>query len=236
LKIRLALISGLLASFLCVGALSQSYKPFPGDAVDQRTRDIQERVEELYTAGNFDRALWIYERDLAPLGDKYAQYMVGHMYMNAEGVPQNMVEALAWFRLSAERGEPLLVKIRDELVTKMSVAEIAASDPIFLGLWKTMGDRALIIELVQRDMNLLKAQTGTRIPGSATSTPGLIFKPSGVRLGPNFYADVRKRLDARIAYLEAKVEIIDIVLADEIEKARSLEAEFKADLAVMENR
>ena len=59
LNIRLALISGLLASLLCADAYSQSYKRFPGDTVDQRTRSIQERVEAVYAAGDYERALLI---------------------------------------------------------------------------------------------------------------------------------------------------------------------------------
>ena len=89
LKIRLATVAGLLATLLCAHAQAQSYKYFPGEAIDQRTRSMQERVDAVYAAGDFDRALMIYEKDLAPLGDKYAQYMVGYMYLNAKGVSAN---------------------------------------------------------------------------------------------------------------------------------------------------
>ena len=84
MKTRLAFFSGLLAGLLCVTAFAQNYKPFPGDTPDQRTLRVQERVEELYEAGDFDRALLIYRDDLAPLGDKYAQYMVGFMHLHAQ--------------------------------------------------------------------------------------------------------------------------------------------------------
>ena len=76
MKIRLALIAGLLAVFFCAPVQAQSYTPFPGVSQDERTLRMQERVEELYAAGDFERALLIYRKDLAPLGDKYAQYMV----------------------------------------------------------------------------------------------------------------------------------------------------------------
>lgn len=236
LKIRLAPISGLLATLLCAAAMAQSYKPFPGESVDQRTRNIQERVETIYAAGNYDRALLIYEKDLSPLGDKYAQYMVGYMHLNGEGVDRDRVEALAWFRLAAERGEPLLERIRDEVIDGMSQIEVSASDYAYLELWKSIGDHALIMDLIRDDMNLLRAQTGTRIPTGGNTGSAVIFRPSGETVGPNFYRNVRTRLDARIAYLDARVEIRDDLVADELERIKIQEAEVKEELSVMGNR
>ena len=204
--------------------------------VDQRTRQIQERVEEIYTAGNFRRALSIYERDLAPLGDKYAQYMVGYMHLAGEGVSEDKVEALSWFRLAAERGEPLLVEVRDAMITDLSVEQIRSSDARYLELWKSIGDRKLILGLIQRDIDTLKSQTGTRIPGSSTSSPGLILRPSGVTLAPNYYDEIRARLNERIAFLDAHDDVADIVLAEEIEKTRQIEANAREELAAMEKR
>lgn len=235
MKIWLAFYSGLLATLLCAGVWAQAYTPFPGTVVDNRTRHMQERVEEIYTAGNHERALLIYEKDLAPLGDKYAQYMVGFMHLNAEGVQQDRVEALSWFRLAAERSEPLLVEVRDALVAQLSPAEIRASDVRFLELWKSIGDRKLIMELIQDDLNILRSQTGTRITGSVVSGPSIVFKPNGEQLGPNYYLRVRNRLVARLNYLDAKVNIVDPVLAEEFGKARNLETGIKQELAALDN-
>lgn len=236
MKIRLAFLTGLLAGSLCVGAWAQTYKPFPGSVVDQRTRQIQERVEEIYSSGNFRRALSIYEKDLAPMGDKYAQYMVGYMHLQAEGVAVDKVEALSWFRLAAERREPLLIEVRDALVADLSVEEIRESDARFLELWKSIGDRKLLLELIRHDLDTLRSQTGTRIPGASSNSPGIILTPSGVTLSPNYYLEIRKRLKERIAYLDARVDVVDIVLAEEIEKARQMEASAREEIAAMENR
>ena len=196
---------------------------------------MQERVEEIYTAGNHKRALLIYEKDLAPLGDKYAQYMVGYMHLNAESVPRDAVEALAWFRLAAERREPLLVEVRESLATQLSADEIRASDIRFLELWKSIGDRKLIMELIQRDLGILQSQTGTRITGSVVSSPAIVIKPTGEQLGPNYYGRIRSRLMARLDYLDARVDIVDPVLADEFEKTRQLETGIKQELASLDN-
>lgn len=236
LKIRLAFISGLLATLLCTTAIAQNYRPFPGEPVDQRTRNLMERVEAIYAAGDHERALLIYEKDLAPLGDKYAQYMVGFMHLNGEGVQKDRAKALAWFRLAAERGEPLLERIRDEVLQQMSAIEVSASDDIYLDLWKNIGDHALIMDLIREDMNILRAQTGTRIPGGGNTSSTVIFRPSGETVGPNFYRNVRARLDARIAYLDARVEISDELVAEELERIKIQGAEVKEELSAMGNR
>ncbi len=42
---------------------------------------------------------------LAEQGDALAQYNLGIMYCNGQGVPQDYKEAVKWYRLSAEQGD-----------------------------------------------------------------------------------------------------------------------------------
>lgn len=232
--IRLALIAGMLAALFCANTQAQTYRPFPGETMNRRTLDTQERVEELYDAGEHDRALFIYEKELAPLGDKYAQYMVGYMHLHAQSVPQDEVSALAWYRIAAERGEPGLRQARDELIERMTLPEIAVSNRIFLDLWQSIGDTRLIMELIREDMNTLKSRTGTRIRGAATSGPALIYRPSGELLPPNYYRDVRVRLETRLNYLEITVEVKDIDVESDDEALKLLEDQVKSELAALE--
>jgi uncharacterized protein len=44
-------------------------------------------------------------RTLAEEGDSKAQYELGVMYQNGEGVPQNYSKAVKWFRQAAEQGD-----------------------------------------------------------------------------------------------------------------------------------
>ena len=44
-------------------------------------------------------------RTLAETGDPAAQYELGVMYQNGEGVPQNYSTAVKWFRMAAEQGD-----------------------------------------------------------------------------------------------------------------------------------
>ena len=234
MTIRLALFAGLLAAFFCASALSQTYRPFPGEAMNRRTLSTQERVEKLYEAGEYDRALLIYEKDLAPLGDKYAQYMVGYMHLNAKGIAQDKVAALAWYRIAAERGEPVLLLARNKLIDSMTPVELAVSNRIYLDLWQTIGDTKLIMELVREDMSTLKRRTGTRIQGTAASGPALIYRPTGELFPPNYYRNVRVRLESRLNYLEIKVEVRDVNIASDDEALQLLEEQVKAELAALE--
>ena len=58
---------------------------------------------DAYNSGDFATALreW---RPLAEQGDARAQFNLGLMYDNGEGVPQDYKSALKWYTLAAEQG------------------------------------------------------------------------------------------------------------------------------------
>ena len=58
-----------------------------------------------YQAGNYKAALaeW---RPLAQAGNARAQNFLGFMYDNGEGVLEDDLEAVKWYRLAAEQGNP----------------------------------------------------------------------------------------------------------------------------------
>ena len=191
-------------------------------------------MDELYAAGEYKRALFIYEKELAPRGDKYAQYMVGYMHLNTPGMPQDKATALAWYRLAAERENEVLQQARDELVAELTQAEIDASNRIFLDLLQEIGDTRLIMKLIRRDMNTLSSRTGTHIRGATSGGSTVILRPSGTTENPNFYSDIRLRLEARLSYLETKVEISDIALESGDQELRKYEEQVKSELAALE--
>ena len=53
--------------------------------------------------GDYAQALKIF-RSLAAQGNAPAQYNIGYMYSNGQGVTQNYQEALKWYRLAADQG------------------------------------------------------------------------------------------------------------------------------------
>ena len=64
--------------------------------------DFQDGVDA-YKNGDYKEAvrLWL---PLAEQGYANAQYNLGLMYANGQGVPQDDKEAFKWYRLSAEQG------------------------------------------------------------------------------------------------------------------------------------
>jgi hypothetical protein len=233
-KIGVSLLGGLLVAILAVGAWAQPQKGFPGAPIDQRTMRTQDRVEELYESGEYGRALLIYENDLAPLGDKYAQYMIGYMHVTGQSVPPNRPAAMAWYRLAAERGEPSILQARDELFQSMTAAEVEASNTIFVGLWEQFGDNNLLLDLIRDDMDVLRQQTGSRVPGSDRSLI-IINVRSGQASGARFYDQVEKRIELRLSYLETSVEITDIALAADAADIRSMEEELRKEFAALQS-
>ncbi len=211
----------------------QAYRQFPGAPLDERTMRAQERVEELYEQGEFERAMMIYKEDLAPKGDKYAQYTIGYMYLAGQGVPQNKASALAWYRLAAERGAPALVQARDELWKSLTAEKIAESSRIFADLWQKMGDNRILLGLIRADISELSAQTGTRIPG-ATIGPLTVIDVAGSGADDRYYKIVKERLQTRLAYLKSNVEIIDIEPGDEDVVVQELEDDMKKVIASLE--
>ena len=57
----------------------------------------------VYNRGDYSTAFSQFSV-LAAQGNAFAQYMLGFMYSNGEGVTQDYREAVRWYRLSAEQG------------------------------------------------------------------------------------------------------------------------------------
>ncbi|HZT27894.1 MAG TPA: tetratricopeptide repeat protein [Pseudolabrys sp.] len=64
----------------------------------------QERALSAYNSGDFAAALRMY-RPLADKGQILAEYIVGLIYANGQGVAQDYAEAMKWHRKAAEQGE-----------------------------------------------------------------------------------------------------------------------------------
>ncbi len=59
---------------------------------------------DAYSAGDFPAALKTFT-PLAEAGDSRAQYLLGRMYSEGEGVAKNEAEGAKWYRRAAERGD-----------------------------------------------------------------------------------------------------------------------------------
>ncbi len=124
----------LLVALLATSVEAQQSAGLSTGFADSRTLRVQRKVDDLFERGEYERAYFIYRNELVPLGDKYAQYMVGFMHLTGKGVTENPIAASAWYRLAAERGTPEFVAVRDFLLVGMMPEERRQSDELFLQL------------------------------------------------------------------------------------------------------
>ena len=85
---------------------------------------------------------------MAEQGDAEAQYALGYMYRNGEGVPKDYVKAYMWFTLAIERlprldnaGRSLAESNRTLLTTMMTPAQIAKAQKL-AKKWKPKKSKA----------------------------------------------------------------------------------------------
>jgi hypothetical protein len=167
---------------------------FPGQEPSRRVMKLQEKVDSLFEDKDYGRAMLIYREELAPLGDKYAQYMIGYMYLTGKGVAQDLIAASAWYRLSAERDQELFVSAREELLSMLDDEHRAQSDSAYLALRRELGDIALLSALITKDLEILRRFTMSR-PAVMRSFEETFDKRRPV------YVPVAQRLNQRLDYL-----------------------------------
>jgi len=233
-NIRQSIPFSLIALMLATVASSQTFPSFPGGETDRATLRTQERVEDLYVNGSYDRAYLIYRKELAPRGDKYAQYMIGYMHFTGAGMPEDPAVALAWYRLAAERGEPAIEVARDQLLKTLSPAQIETANNLLVTLRSELSDRVLIIDLVKQDLDKLRNGVG----GGASKGSGamlVIDRRYGYMSGAQYYRLIKNRLAARLTYLKGQVDVIDVAGADAMELSQ-IELEIKELIAEIDKR
>jgi tetratricopeptide (TPR) repeat protein len=216
---RWTIFAALLSAAAIVGA--ERYAQFPGPTIDDSTLRFKQKVENIYASGNYDRALLIYEKELAPQGDKYAQYMAGYMHLQGQGVDADPAAALAWYRLAAERGEPKFIEARDALEAALDPAERERADELFAKLWERHGDRRILLELIKEDLEILRESAVGGL--AAAESAGFASGYSSQAGGNPYHRRVRTQLAERLAWLDTLPE--DPAGVD----ARRLDA-FEADL------
>jgi hypothetical protein len=219
----------LLAFLLTTGmAHGQAMPLFPGEPPTNSLLKAQKKGDQLYQKGDYDRALVIYRDDLAPRGDKFAQYMVGYMYLAGQAVERDPIRATAWYRLSAERGEEAYVHARDTLTEAMNDAQRTRCDEIYTVLRKQMGDIVIVSDLIKDDLNDLDP----------------IIR--NVAVGPNLYVQsrhpsemkylrhVRFNIEARMTYLLDIAANNESITQEEREEISSVYENVQRDLASLD--
>lgn len=204
----------ILAILLAVGQVSSAFaQQSSGNLsvdLDARTLSVQAKAEELFDREQYRRAHVIYLNDLAPIGDKYAQYMLGFMSLGGLGVEQDPVLASAWYRLAAERGEPEeFVEIRDELIEQLDAVDKARSDATYLALRRDFSDIAISMREAREAFDdLSTVTTGSRL-GSSPSSAVTIVEP---RAGSSMSGDAlihrtQRRMQDHLNHITSKLGI-----------------------------
>jgi TPR repeat protein len=79
-------------------------------------------------------------RRAADRGHAYAQYNLGAMYGNGEGVPQNFVKAYVWWSLASANGNESAKKNLNLLRSEMTPQQVAQAQSEAAELWKQIGN------------------------------------------------------------------------------------------------
>lgn len=207
-----------------LNAFAGSTEPFSAGDDDSRTIHVQRKVEELFDRGDYQRAFFIYKNELAPLGDKYAQYMVGYMYLTGTGVDEDPAIASAWYRLAAERANPELLAVRDQLIAKLNRAQQLESDQTYRQLRQRYADVVVLARLIRADLRRLSHAAGAAV--LVGGGQNMIVDPrAGARsLGEGAQRRLRARVDERLAIvaralgLDGNAWSVDSVDIDELER------------------
>lgn len=201
-----AIVAGL-AGFMLAGSAAANQLAYPGDVPSERVIRAQKKAEKAFEAGDYDRAMWFYRKELAPIGDKYSQYMIGHMYANGLGVTRNVVRAAAWFQVAAERGHEGIIETSEAFQQQLSPEQVVAASQTAETLREELGDIALLKREIRRDMDRLRDVTGTRT-ASCDSRPGTVFLPFALQrqFPVSRYCEIlNARIDERVAYIQGYV-------------------------------
>ena len=200
LNLKFRTFVALATTLLASQALAQNFVASQVDFRDAATLSVQEKANELFDDSEYKRAYFIYLTDLAPIGDKYAQYMVGFMTLHGLGVAEDPVTASAWYRLAAERKTPEFIAVRDDVLRRLDSADMQRSDEIYSRLRLKFSDIVVHMHGVRRNFEELHGETtGSRITGS--SSPVMIVRPrDGTGMSAEAYSrqlhnNMQKHLD-----------------------------------------
>lgn len=204
----------ILAILVAVGLVSAAFaQQSAGNLsvdLDSRTLSVQAKAEELFDREQYRRAHVIYLNDLAPIGDKYAQYMLGFMSLGGLGVEQDPVLASAWYRLAAERGEPEeFVEIRDELMEQLDAVDTTRSNETYLALRRTYSDIAISMrEAREAFRDLSTVTTGSRIGNNPSSAVTIVEPRAGSSMsGDALIYRTQRRMQGHLDHITAKLGI-----------------------------
>ena len=202
----------LVAALTCASALclAQRSSELSADFPDGRTMAVQAKVERIFDAGGYERAFFIYRNELVPIGDKYAQYMVGFMYHTGLGVEEDSIAAAAWYQLAAERDTREFVVVRDRLLHVMDQDDAVLSRVLYRELRLRYCDLAVLLSSIKRNMQELQGRTGSRLRSQSSPVVVIESRASGFSSGSDYYGNIEEELESRLLLLKEIGEFADM--------------------------
>lgn len=190
-------------------------REFPGPPLTRFFINLKNEADRAYERGSFEYAYRLYLKGLVWRGDKYAQYMVGYMLANGQGVPRDPVAGSAWMHLAAERGHARLTEAYQRSLAGLSQDEIEQANQLYQELVSDFGDRHIVARLVRDDRRSLRMATGSRVG----KTSALMLGFDAMR----HYDSVHERMKIRMEYLEGNVVLHELELIEDesIEETQS---------------
>lgn len=209
----------ITAILMGISSVAMAGDGFPGSQPDRRVLKTQEKVDTLFRKGDYERAYFIYRNDLAPLGDKYAQYMVGFMKISGKGVERDYIEGSAWYRLAAERGEANFTSARDDLLQLFNGAQRQQSDEKYKELRLEYSDAMIVAKLIEGDLKALEKLR------SSDNTLTLSVDNAALNRTERLEAaeQAEENIAARLLYLRNTVESAGAMSDEELSRIRDLE-------------
>ena len=171
---------------------------------------VQAKVERIFDAGGYERAFFIYRNELVPIGDKYAQYMVGFMYHTGLGVEEDSIAAAAWYQLAAERDTREFVVVRDRLLNVMDQDDADLSRVLYRELRLRYCDLAVLLSSIKRNMQELQGRTGSRLRSQSSPVVVIESRASGFSSGSDYYGNIEEELESRLLLLKEIGEFADM--------------------------
>jgi len=194
------------------------WSEIPSGDLDTRTARIQAKAESLYQSGGWERAHFIYVNELAPMGDKYAQYMAGYMCQWGHGVTKDPIMASAWYRVAAERDSPEFVEVRDQMLESLNLEERERSDIEYVRLRQQVSDLVVVTNLLSSEFaELEEAGTGSRLSRGGGSVT-IVDPRSGAGISKDaLVRRILEQMQVRLDFLADQMGIARME-ADELDR------------------
>lgn len=155
-----------------------------------------------YEAGRYFDAKHRF-RQAAHWADKLAQFNLGIMYFNGEGVARDPARSWAWFELSAEREYPQMVEAAELVWDRLDERQRAEARRILeQELLPDYGDEVAIERTAARMQQQRRRATGSRLGFVGNIT--IIDRSGRSRNGSDFYREERWDFN-RIVKLETRI-------------------------------